>query len=64
MPERPAYGGIRMEKKQQGKAPNPNSGAAPKKELKVKKDPHAEALKKASEEVVAKAIHDMLMKGK
>ena len=36
----------------------------PKKQIKIKQDPHAEALKRAPEEVVAKAIHEMLVKDK
>ena len=34
-----------------------------KQEIKVKKDPTAEALKKAPDEALARAIHDVLLRG-
>ena len=35
-----------------------------KQDIKIKKDPISEALKNASEEALARAIHDMLLRGK
>ncbi len=35
-----------------------------KQEIKVKKDPTAEALKKAPDEALARAIHDVLLRGR
>ena len=31
-------------------------------EIKIKKNPHAEAMKKAPDEIIARAIHDALVK--
>ncbi len=35
-----------------------------KQEIKVKKDPTAEALKKAPDEALARTIHDVLLRGR
>ena len=49
-----------MDQKNRKQLPVPDK----KQEIKIKKSPTAEAMKKAPDEVIARAIHDVLLKQK